>query len=254
MSDPIGAVAVIGMAGRFPGAADVDLFWENLRAGVHGITFFDAEEGEADPSRRARRRGAGRDRPLRRRLLRLQPARRGDAGPAAAPVPGDRLGGAGERGARPGERAGGGGGLRRVVAQRLSASTSSPARTWWSRRADFSLELLERRTFLPSRAAYKLDLRGPALNVQTACSTGLVAIHLACQALAAGECDVAVAGGVKLGPAGGTATPRGGSRRPTGTAAPSTPARPAPSAGAGSGWWCCGGWPTRWPTATRCAR
>ncbi len=45
MSDPIGAVAVIGMAGRFPGAADVERFWENLRAGVHSITFFDAEEG-----------------------------------------------------------------------------------------------------------------------------------------------------------------------------------------------------------------
>src|SRR5688500_7424102 len=48
MSDPIGAVAVIGMAGRFPGAADVERFWENLRAGVHSITFFDAEEGDAD--------------------------------------------------------------------------------------------------------------------------------------------------------------------------------------------------------------
>ncbi len=50
MSDPIGAVAVIGMAGRFPGAADVERFWENLRAGVHSITFFDAEEEEADPA------------------------------------------------------------------------------------------------------------------------------------------------------------------------------------------------------------
>ena len=50
MSDPIGAVAVIGMAGRFPGAADVERFWENLRDGVHAITFFDAEEGETDPA------------------------------------------------------------------------------------------------------------------------------------------------------------------------------------------------------------
>ena len=63
----------------------------------------------------------------------------------------------------------------------------------------FALELLNDPTFLPSRAAYKLDLRGPSLNVQTACSTGLVAVHLACRALVAGECDLAVAGGVRLG-------------------------------------------------------
>ena len=48
MSDPVGAVAVIGMAGRFPGAADVERFWENLRAGKETITFF--TPGELDPA------------------------------------------------------------------------------------------------------------------------------------------------------------------------------------------------------------
>jgi acyl transferase domain-containing protein/acyl-CoA synthetase (AMP-forming)/AMP-acid ligase II/acyl carrier protein/predicted O-methyltransferase YrrM len=49
--------------------------------------------------------------------------------------------------------------------------------------------------YLPMRVSYKLNLRGPSLNLNTACSTSLVAIHVACQSLLAGECDVAVAGG-----------------------------------------------------------
>lgn len=53
---------------------------------------------------------------------------------------------------------------------------------------------------LPTRLAYCLDLRGPAISVQTACSTSLVAIHLACQDLLSLRCDVALAGGVTLDP------------------------------------------------------
>ena len=46
--------------------------------------------------------------------------------------------------------------------------------------------------------SYKLDLRGPSVTVQTACSTSLVAVHLACQSLIGGECDLALAGGVTV--------------------------------------------------------
>lgn len=50
-----------------------------------------------------------------------------------------------------------------------------------------------------SRISYKLNLRGPAVVVQTACSTSLVAVHMACEALRRGECEMALAGGVSLG-------------------------------------------------------
>ncbi|MFK7897288.1 MAG: SDR family NAD(P)-dependent oxidoreductase [Myxococcota bacterium] len=52
--------------------------------------------------------------------------------------------------------------------------------------------------FLATRASYVLDLKGPSINVQTACSTSLVATHLACQSLLTGECDMALAGGVTI--------------------------------------------------------
>lgn len=52
--------------------------------------------------------------------------------------------------------------------------------------------------FLATRASFAFDLRGPSVNVQTACSTSLVAVHLACQSLLAGECEMAVAGGVTV--------------------------------------------------------
>lgn len=52
--------------------------------------------------------------------------------------------------------------------------------------------------YLATRVAYKLDLHGPAVTVQTACSTSMVAVHMAAQSLMLGECDMAVAGGVSL--------------------------------------------------------
>ena len=52
--------------------------------------------------------------------------------------------------------------------------------------------------FLSTRVSHIFDLRGPSINVQTACSTSLVALHYAIQALQSGECDMALAGGVTI--------------------------------------------------------
>src|SRR6202044_301064 len=65
---------------------------------------------------------------------------------------------------------------------------------------------------LATRVSYKLNLTGPSLTVQTACSTSLVALHLACQGLLNLECDTALAGGVSIVVplrAGNTAAPGG---------------------------------------------
>ena len=52
--------------------------------------------------------------------------------------------------------------------------------------------------YLATRVSYKLNLKGPSINVQSACSTSLLATHLACQSLLSGACDIALAGGVTI--------------------------------------------------------
>ncbi|MGR9107110.1 MAG: SDR family NAD(P)-dependent oxidoreductase [Gammaproteobacteria bacterium] len=64
--------------------------------------------------------------------------------------------------------------------------------------AFFSDLVASDREFIATRLAYKLDLRGQAVNVQSACSTGLVAIHLACQSLLSGDSDLALAGAASI--------------------------------------------------------
>jgi len=54
--------------------------------------------------------------------------------------------------------------------------------------------------YLASRTSYKLNLSGESVAVQTACSTSLVAVHLACQSILSGQTDVALAGGVAFQP------------------------------------------------------
>ncbi len=62
----------------------------------------------------------------------------------------------------------------------------------------FQVTTTNDKDYLTTRTSYKLNLTGSSVNVQTACSTSLVAVHLACQSLLSGECDMALAGGVSI--------------------------------------------------------
>ena len=64
--------------------------------------------------------------------------------------------------------------------------------------AGFQMTVANDKDYLTTRVSYKLNLTGASVNIQTACSTSLVAIHMACQSLLAGECDMALAGGVSV--------------------------------------------------------
>ncbi|TFI50726.1 SDR family NAD(P)-dependent oxidoreductase [Mastigocladus laminosus UU774] len=65
-------------------------------------------------------------------------------------------------------------------------------------------------------ASYKLNLTGPSYTVQTTCSSSLIAVHLACQSLLSGECDIALAGGVSISEAVGYLYQEGGIESPDG--------------------------------------
>ncbi len=65
---------------------------------------------------------------------------------------------------------------------------------------DFQLGITLEKDFPATRVAYKLNLRGPAINIQTACSSSGVALHLACQSIRNGDCEIAIVGGGRIQP------------------------------------------------------
>jgi acyl transferase domain-containing protein len=200
-------IAVIGMAGRFPGAESLEAFWRNLEAGVESIRDLSEEELRAagvddttlaDP--RLVRRGADLkgadlfDAPL----FGFTPREAGLMDPQFRVFLEDAwtaLENAGylseARGSRIGVFAGAG-----PSTYLLNNVYSNPeaARAVGS----FQTSIGNERDYLATHVSYRLDLRGPSFAVQTACSTSLVAVHLACQSLLNHECDMALAGGVSV--------------------------------------------------------
>ena len=201
------SVAIIGMAGRFPGARDLDEFWRNLRDGVDSVRRLTDEELLASG---------------------IDPALFNAANyvKAAAPIADAELFDAGFFGFSPREaeildpqhrvflecawqaleEAG-------YVSESYDgwigvfAGVSLPM-YWMSNLATnpelaaqvgfFPLLLSNDRDYFATRISYKLGLRGPSVNVQTACSTSLTAAHLACQSLLSYQCSLAIAGGVRV--------------------------------------------------------
>lgn len=200
-------IAIVGMACRLPGAPSVDAFWRNLREGVESTTFLSDEELLAagvdqrlldDPSYvkaaqllpDADQFDAGLFRitsdeaeildPQHRQFLECSLAALEDAGYD----PGAYDGSIGVYG---------GAGMNTYLLHNLHDRYREA-----SALDDYRLMLANDKDFLTTRVSYKLDLRGPSLSVNTACSTSLVAVHTACLSLISGDCDVALAGAVHI--------------------------------------------------------
>jgi amino acid adenylation domain-containing protein len=199
-------IAVIGMVGIFPGAGNIHEFWENLKNGVESITFFTDDELKSDgvdeqllanPDYiKARGIIAGVEyfdssffgfAPVEAQIM--DPQMRiflhcvwhalEDAG--YEPFSYDRCIGL-YAGASP-----------NLNWEALTSFTSLNQGM-----SGFMVAQLADKDFMCTHISYKLNLKGPAVSIQTACSTSLVAIHWAVQGLLNGECEMALAGGVSI--------------------------------------------------------
>jgi len=204
---PTHAIAVIGMAGRFPGAPDIESYRRLIANGVDAFqAFSDAEMDVASVPDALRR-----DPAYVRGGVHLADADMFDAGffgmsPREAQIldPQHRLfleccwealetaGYARE----PAQRAVGVYAGCSMNTYLLAHILRSPQLT--EAVGGYQLMLANDKDFLCTRASYQFDLRGPSMTLQTACSTSLVAVVEACRALARGECDIALAGGVSI--------------------------------------------------------
>lgn len=205
--DSAGAVAIIGLSCRLPGARNAAEFWRNLEAGTESITFFEDAELETavidaaelnDPNYVKAKavleriedfdaaffgfspREAALTDPQHRLFLECVWESLENAGYTPDNYPG-----------LIGLFAGAGANTYLLYNIARSGYLSSSA-------GSFQALNHNKNDHLATRTAYKLNLHGPAVTVQTACSTSLVAVHLACQSLLAYQTDICLAGGVTI--------------------------------------------------------
>jgi len=206
-NDSLNSIAVIGLAGRFPGARNVEEFWQNLRAGVESITFFSDEhllEAGVHP------KTINDPRYIKAKAC-IEDAEMFDAwlfgfNPREAEImdPQHRVfmecaWEALERAGYDSERYNGSIGVFGGVSMNsyfLLNLHSNPQVL--ASVGGMQTILGNDKDFLPTHVSYKLNLRGPSVNVQTACSTSLVAVHMAIQSLLNYQSDIALAGGVSV--------------------------------------------------------
>ncbi|NEZ55583.1 type I polyketide synthase [Adonisia turfae] len=200
------AIAIIGMAGHFPGANSLEQFWQNLVDGVESITFFDKQDSaemHIDPGVLEHPDYVGAE-PLLEGLDQFD-ASFFSFNPKQAEVlcPEVRL--MLECAWEALENAGyaGGDGPGSVGVFAGSNVSNYLAAVNHSKIIPMTLSGLETYlgndlNYLATQISYHLNLKGPSLMVQSACSTALVAIHVATQSLLNGECDMALAGAVNL--------------------------------------------------------
>ena len=223
MSDTIPAnIAIIGMACRFPGADDVDQFWRNTREGVESIRTFDDDQlREAgvpsklinDPSyvkcsapiNDVAGFDAGYFGFVKRDVEMMDPQHRIFLECAVWAL---------EDGGYDPDRYDGLIGVYAGSTMNTYLLMNLIGNGMVDVVGDHAVMIGNDKDYLPMRVAYKLGLRGPACAVQTACSTSLTAVHVASQAILAGECDMALAGGASV------RMPHGGGYLQNATASP----------------------------------
>jgi amino acid adenylation domain-containing protein len=206
-----GLIAIVGMAGRFPGAKSVAEFWQGLLDGREMISQFGTEDLDYDPRTTdpdapyvlargvmegstdfdARHFGippreAERMDPQHRILLEVAQTALEDAGHDP-----DRF--AGRIGVFAGSSQNS-----YLLNNLVSAPGAARALAAGYPVKDFATLFGNDKDFIATRLAYKLNLKGPAVTVQCACSTSLVAVAQACDALRRGMADMALAGGVSI--------------------------------------------------------
>ncbi|MEU3626401.1 hypothetical protein BS329_08865 [Amycolatopsis coloradensis] len=197
-------IAVIGLACRFPGAKGSAEFWANLEAGVESVTeLTNRDLRSAGVGWRERTRpGYVRAAPLLDAYDRFDAAFFGySPREAAALDPQQRVflecawTAVEDAGYAPSRFPGAIGVFAGSALNTYLLHSGVADRL----RDDYLLTLIANdKDYLATRVSYKLGLTGPSMSVQTACSTSLVAVHLACQSLLTGECELALAGGVSV--------------------------------------------------------
>ncbi|ELS00896.1 amino acid adenylation enzyme/thioester reductase family protein [Xenococcus sp. PCC 7305] len=205
-------IAIIGISCRFPGANNIDEFWQNLREGIESVSFFEDAElqvGDRNVLSDPNYVKAGANLPdidlfdasffgySAKEAEIMDPQQR-----IFLECAWEALQTSGYAGSDQEQTIGvfAGSGMNTYLINNVHPNRKfSPQRTFLGSAFDLQVRLANGGDFLPTKVSYKLDLQGPSVNVQTACSTSLVAVHMACQSIISGESDMALAGGISIG-------------------------------------------------------
>ena len=206
-----GIIAIVGMALRFPSAMSVDEFWRLLVTGQEGITYFEQQATQSGLTKSDKSPGASEGSftyvPARGIVKDVEMFDASFFGftpkEAAIADPQQRvfleccweaLENAGQVPSKFDGMIGifAGAGMNNYIANIYSDENLIRATDW------YQIAIGNEKDHLALRAAYSMNLHGPAMSIQCACSSSLVAVHSACQSLLEYHCDMALAGGVAL--------------------------------------------------------
>jgi amino acid adenylation domain-containing protein len=199
-------IAVIGMAGRFPGARNIHQFWRNLEEGKESITYFTTEELKENgiPGEELENPDYIKARGTIEEIEYFDAAFFGYT-PVEAEVMDPQVRLAHESVWEALEDAGynpdtynGRIGLYAGASPNLPWEAAAYFMGHVGEEVNFSKEQLFNKDYLCLRISYHLNLKGPAVALNTTCSTSLVAVDIACKSLLTGQCGMAVAGGVTV--------------------------------------------------------